>query len=196
MNSNYNTIQPNFTANVVANGIKLDSKKLEAVQKRFSQLTQHYKEDTLTISAKMINGKKIGGDVGQVFHVADFNTAQDNPASIIYFKDFKKWFEMGSVEEIAKSLTRIFKSGKFNEVQEPKLIQMKKNLMHVQNAAEINSKKAEISQNPIYSVLAANNKARGESLRKEIVNTQDYTYDILNKIQDYPIDAPIFWWHG
>lgn len=194
MNNNYNTVQPAFTANLVTNGIKLNPQKLKAVQERFSKLTQHYKDDTLTISARIIKGDDIIG--GQSLHVADFNTANDNPASIADFKDFKKWFEVGSVEEIAKSLTRVFKSGKFYETQEPKIEGMKKLLNHVQLAASVNANKAQASHKPVYTVLAAKNLAKAEALKKDIQKAQEHTYDILERIQDYPIDAPIYWWHG
>ncbi len=195
MYNNYNAAQPAFTANFVSNGIKLNPKKLEAVQEKFSKLTQQYKNDTLTVSPKVILGTKEDGDAGRSFHIADFMVGDENPASIIYLRDFKEWFNIGSVDEIAKSLTRIFKSGKFNSKQQPKVSGMKKELEHVQKSAASNLKKAEVTQKPIYQVLADKNNARAESLKKEIRSTEDYNSEIIDRIQDYPIDAPIQWWH-
>lgn len=196
MNKNYNAAQPAFTANLVVRGIKLNSQKFEAVQKRFSQLTEHYKADTLTISPKMINGTKADGDAGHNFHIADFTTENSNPASILYLKDFKNWFENGSVEGISKALARIFKSGKFSEIQDAKIAKMKADLERVQHLATVNTEKAKLTQRPVFEVLAAKNNAKAEAINKEMVNTQAYTSDVLDKIQDCKIDAPLLWWDG
>jgi len=194
MNNSYNLNQPAFTANFIAKGIKLNPEKLGAVQNRFSKLTQHYKDEHLTVMPAKISGAEYVDDtITAPITIADFYTKNDNPASIITLDNFKQWFRIASVDEIAKTLTRIFKAGKFNEIQEAKLKGLKKDLNHVQSSLKSNTQKGELTHRQIYYSLAAHNSAKAAFLEKELANAEYYADSTRLRIQGYPVDAQVQW---
>jgi len=192
MNTNYNVVQPAFTARFVPSGIDLDAKKLQKIQDKFSKLTEHYKSDTLTVKPSKV--ERDGGP-DDFFYNADFYTGNALPASFVYLDDFKAWFGRASVDEAAKALTRIFKAGKHIEISEPAIFGMKAQLARLKNTAAVNRRVAEITKSQVFKTLADSNEKRVKSLTREIKAKEAHENNVQSRIQDYPIDADVMWWN-
>lgn len=192
MNTNYNAAQPAFTARFVPSGIDLNAKKLQKIQERFSKLTEHYKTDTLTVKSSKVERD---GNPDDFFYNADFYTNNAAPATFLYLDDFKAWFDRASVDEAAKTLTRIFKAGKHIEVSEPAIFGMKTQLAKLKNTAAVNRRVAEITKLPAFKTVAESNEKRVNSLTREIKAKEAHENEVQYKIQDYPIDADVTWWN-
>lgn len=190
MITEYNVSQPAFTARFIPSGIDLDAKKLQKIQDKFSKLTAHYKTDTLTVKA----GKVERETPEDYFYVADFYTKNAAPATICELQDFKNWFDIASVDEAAKALTRIFKAGKHIETAMPKIHEMEKHVKQLNKSVNVNRRKAELTNNPVFEFLAQSNENRAQTLTREIKSAENKANYVQNKIQDYPIDTNIMWW--
>lgn len=190
METNYkNTSTPAFTANLTTKGIKLGKKKLNAVQAKFAQLTQHYKNDTFTLERNVVRR-----DNGQIFHSVDYNMDDLTVGWCSNLGEFKNWFNETPVDEIAKTLSRIFKAGKFKEIRTSKESSLIKNRMSAYSNSELNKIKAERNNNDkIYQSLADSQAKRAAKLSEELKTYKEKADKIENKIKDFQSNVEIYW---
>ena len=104
-----NQHQPAFQAKLNFGEVKIPNSK--AICEKFEDLTKHYKNDTLDITSSIIER-----DDGTSFKNANFEVNGREIGFIPTLKEFKKFCKKHSPEEVAKSLSKVFKFGKHDEV--------------------------------------------------------------------------------
>ncbi len=189
MNTNYSVNQPAFSARLKLNDINLDRAKLAKAEETFSKLTQHYKNDELVIQAYKVDRLD-----GTYFNVADFIVDGNVAATSEPLKEFKHWFSRANAQEMGKAFARIFKKGKLEGKEVPKLNALDNKLTHLKSMAALNNTRAEISGNPTYSILAKQNNAAAERIQKEFSEASKKLETTTEKIKDFESDIPIMDW--
>ena len=189
MNTNYSNTQPAFTAGLVVKGIKLDSDKLNAVGKKFSAYTHHYKDDKLMITKELIKGYD-----GQGFYSLDFSNCKTSAGFVSDIADFKNWFAQTSTTDIAKSFSRVFKFAKLKEIKQATMLELHNNYRDSLGIANVNMTKFDSTKNPVFKVLAISSENRAKVLESDIKKHGLYYQSINDKITDNPISNLINWW--
>ena len=189
------TKQPAFQANIKLKGFKFnDAEKFKAVQEIFSKKTQHYTDDVLEISSRAVEG-----DNGRVFYSADYAVNGQDLASTTYVSDLKDLFNNSSANDFAKTLSKIFKVGKVEELQLSKLITINKNLRSAWANRELNSfklvnAKPESARVFRFQKLMDNNAKRIEVLEAQKAAIKEKYSEISNKIKgSSDLDIVSFW---
>lgn len=189
MNTNFNvSSQPSFSARLRVSGLKLDETKLAQVDKKFSELTQHYKKDFLDIQSNTIekcDNPKV------TFDVVDFTTGAEPTASSASKGQFRRWFnKRASVDEIANTFARIFKKGKFEEKELPQKYELSKRFDRLNSMEKQNMERFELTKNPIYSTLANQNAAAAIKTKAELDMKEAKIDATLAKIENFESSIP------
>jgi len=188
MNTNYSTPQPAFTAKMVVNGMKFDPEKLNAVGKKLSEYTQHYKNDTLRISKELVKSEDTS------FYTLDFGNNKTSAGFIVEIAQFKKWFDESSVDDIAKSFARVFKYAKLKEIKRNNMGDLRRLFKRALDNEELNRTKYELTKNPVFKTLAVNSERKAKNLDLEIKRSSAYYQSLNEKITDNPINKLFNWW--
>ena len=186
---------PSFQANLRIKGLNFkDKKKLEAVKDIFAKKTQHYASDTFTLK-----GVKYQNDKGQFYHSIDF-VCNGNGTCFALTGTFKKFFENNSAEDVAKSLVRVFKKGKADDVFSKKFNIINKNLQRTYAGSLLNEEKASLASlrghealANRYRFLSESNEKRSNTLLAQRESLKEYFDTIIEKIKDNPISNVVYW---
>lgn len=189
------TKQPAFQANVKLKGFKFnDTEKFKAVQEIFSKKTQHYSDDVLEISTRAVEG-----DNGRIFYSADYAVNGQDVASTTYVSDLKDLFNNSSAKDFAKTLSKIFKVGKLEDLQLSKLMTINKNLRSAWANRELNSfklanAKPESANALHFKKLMDNNAKRVDALEAQKAAVKEKYSEITDKIKESSdLDVISFW---
>ena len=195
MNTIDTSYSPSFQANLRIKGLKFkDTKKLEAVKKLFEEKTQHYGTDIFTLK-----GYRFQGDKGQFLHATDYVLNGEN-ISFSLTHSLKDFFENNSAKDIAKSLVRVFKKGKANEVFNKKLNAINKNIQRTyagnllnEEKSHMAAKRGNINLANIYRTLSLSNERRSNTLLAQRKALQAEYDRVSQKITDNPISKIVEW---
>lgn len=189
MNTNYNTANPAFTANLVVKGMKLDPEKLSAVGKNLAEHTKHYKNDNLIMKKEFIDGS-----TDESFYMIDFNNGKTSAGFVSEIDDFEKWFAQTPADDIAKAFARVFKYAKLKEIKLNVLHNIRKNYTDTMAVGELNKAKFENTKNPVYKILATNSDNRAKELDTTFKKSSQYYQSLSDKVTDSPINNFVNWW--
>lgn len=178
-----NTQQPSFQAKLDLKGIKLNDK--QKICERFEAITQHYKSDVLEIEPQVIERAD-----GSTFKNTNFACNGKNIGFMVHIKEFKDFCKQHTPEEIAKSLSKIFKAGKQNEVHRAKMTELQKGKERVLT----NLNRAQYMPNSKTSEsLMARSLARLEDIEQQTTSEQTKHNIITEKIlKDDPINENFY----
>ena len=178
-----NTQQPSFQAKLELKGIKLRDQ--QKICERFEAITQHYKSDVLEVAPQVIEKAD-----GSTFKNTNFACNGRNVGFMIYLKEFIDFCKQHTTEEIAKSLSKIFKAAKQNEVHGAKMTELQKG----KERALTNLNRAEYMPNSkISESLTARSLARLENIEQQTASEQTKHNTITEKIlKDDPINENFY----
>ena len=158
-----NNNQPAFQAKLKISGIKLP--EADKINKQFEASTQHYKNGVLEVVADVIDR----GD-GTSFKNASFVSDGYEAGYMATFKEFKKFCKENTPEQIAKSLARIFKAGKFTEKINTQILQVNRN---IKSATGMLYKAKNGRPNKVNSSLIENAQGRIKTLQETLTQLSE-----------------------
>lgn len=174
-----NQHQPAFQAKLNFGEVKIPNSK--AICEKFEDLTRHYKNDTLDITSSVIER-----DDGTSFKNTNFEVNGREVGFVPTLKGFKKFCKEHTPDEVAKSLSKVFKFGKHDEVSLKKIAELYKNLRSVNFAI---FKAQSMPGTKMSEFLLNSSSARLSTLEKQAEAERKSYADITNKIfGDDPIN--------
>lgn len=195
MNCDVNySYSPAFQAQLKVKGLDLDAKKLQQVCEIVENKSQHYAGDVVDLSEMAVQR-----DDGSFFSSTNF-ALNGKDVGVAVTKDFKEFFENNPVNDVAKTLLRVFKKGKANEIFENHMRFIKRNIKSAMcgelqsvtkfkaTATRKDFQKAQIQENLLLSYRSRINNLREQ--RKNLENLHD---EISEKIIDTPISSIMYW---
>lgn len=174
-----NQHQPAFQAKLNFGEIKIPNSK--AICEKFEDITKHYKNDTLDITSSIIPRED-----GSAFKCTNFEINGREIGFIPTLKEFKKLCKKHSPEEVAKSLSKIFKFGKLDDIYSKKVTAIHKNLKSAKLALFRSQHRPD---SKLSRVLVNNSEARINMLEKQLYAEGEKYNEITDKIfGDDPIN--------
>ncbi len=174
-----NQHQPAFQAKLNFGEIKIPNSK--AICEKFEDITKHYKNDTLDITSSIIPREE-----GSAFKCTNFEINGREIGFVPTLKEFKKFCRKHTPDEVAKSLSKVFKFGKHDEVSLKKLAELYKNLRSVNFAM---TKAMSMPGTKTSEFLISSSSARLSTLEKQAKAESKRYADITDKIfGDDPIN--------
>ena len=158
-----NNNQPAFQAKLNIQGMRLP--EADKINKQFESITQHYKNGVLNVIDDVIER----GD-GTSFKNASFISDGYEAGYMATFKEFKKFCKENTPEQIAKSLARIFKAGKFTEKINNQIQQVNRN---IKSATGMLYKAQNGHTNKVNTSLIENAQGRIKTLQETLTQLRE-----------------------
>lgn len=174
-----NQHQPAFQAKLNFGEVKIPNSK--AICEKFEDLTKHYKNDTLDITSSIIER-----DDGTSFKNTNFEVNGRDIGFVPTLREFKRFCRKHTPDEVAKSLSKVFKFGKHDEVATKKIAELYKNLRSVNVAL---TRAMSMPGTKTSEFLISSSSARLSTLEKQAETESKRYADITDKIfGDDPIN--------
>ena len=167
-----NQHQPAFQAKLNIKKFKIPNSN--EICEKFENLTRRYANDSLDLTASQISRCD-----GTFFKDVDFVVNGRDVGFIATLREFKMFCKKHTPDEIAKSLSKIFKVGKFGESSNKKRDLIFENL----NSARLTLFRAQNRpDNNVSRVLVNSSQARVNTLEKQLKANREKRNEVIDKI--------------
>lgn len=167
-----NQHQPAFQAKLNIKKFKIPNSN--EICEKFENLTRRYENDSLDLTSS-----QIFRDDGTFFKNVDFVVNGRDFGFIATLREFKMFCKEHTPDEIAKSLSKIFKFGKLDDIYSKKVTAIHKNL----KSAKLTLFRAQNRpDNNVSRVLVNSSQARVNTLEKQLKANREKRNEVIDKI--------------
>ena len=167
-----NQHQPAFQAKLNIKKFKIPNSN--EICEKFENLTRRYENDSLDLTSSQISR-----DDGTFFKNVDFVVNGRDVGFIATLREFKMFCKEHTPDEVAKSLSKVFKFGKLDDIYSKKVTAIHKNLKSAKLALFRSQHRPD---SKVSRILVNNSEARINMLEKQLYAEGEKYNEITDKI--------------